>query len=303
MSEIKDKIISEVYHEFYGSIKDTFTDAKKKDKTITYDDVKKWFDNNFTRKTNLKGYNSYIANEPFEEFQMDLFFINDLENQDYKIGLLMIDIFSKYMTVVPLKTKQPLDVLEGIKQCIKNMGENPISIYTDDEGSFNSKQVKQYFLDSQIQHIVTRGHAPVAERAIRTIKDLMYRRIEKAPDAQWASNEILKSSLTTYNNKMVNRSTKLTPNEARDKKNVLTVKTNLELHRVKKRKYPDINVGDSVRIYTKKKNFQKERVPVWSENKYKVEDITENFNQKFYHIEGRDRPLLRHEILLVPSST
>ena len=41
MSEIKDKIISEVYHEFYGSIKDTFTDAKKKDKTITYDDVKK----------------------------------------------------------------------------------------------------------------------------------------------------------------------------------------------------------------------------------------------------------------------
>jgi hypothetical protein len=303
MSEIKDKIISEVYHEFYGSIKDTFTDAKKKDKTITYDDVKKWFDNNFTRKTNLKGYNSYIASEPFEEFQMDLFFINDLENQDYKIGLLMIDIFSKYMTVVPLNTKQPLDVLEGIKQCIKNMGENPISIYTDDEGSFNSKQVKQYFLDSQIQHIVTRGHAPVAERAIRTIKDLMYRRIEKAPDAQWASNEILKSSLSTYNNKMVNRSTKLTPSEARDKKNILTVKTNLELHRVKKRKYPDINVGDSVRVYTKKKNFQKERVPVWSENKYKVEDITENFNQKFYHIEGRDRPLLRHEILLVPNST
>ena len=215
----------------------------------------------------------------------------------------MIDIFSKYMTVVPLNTKQPLDVLEGIKQCIKNMGENPISIYTDDEGSFNSKQVKQYFLDSQIQHIVTRGHAPVAERAIRTIKDLMYRRIEKAPDAQWASNEILKSSLSTYNNKMVNRSTKLTPSEARDKKNILTVKTNLELHRVKKRKYPDINVGDSVRVYTKKKNFQKERVPVWSENKYKVEDITENFNQKFYHIEGRDRPLLRHEILLVPNST
>ena len=66
---------------------------------------------------------------------MDLFFINDLENQDYKIGLSMIDIFSKYMTVVPLQTKQPIDVLEGIKQCIKNMGEKPISIYTD-EGLF-----------------------------------------------------------------------------------------------------------------------------------------------------------------------
>ena len=234
---------------------------------------------------------------------MDLFFINDLENQDYKIGLLMIDIFSKYMTVIPLKTKQPHDVLEGIKHGIKNSGEKPISVYSDDEGSFNSKDVKQYFLDNHIQHIITRGHAPVAERAIRTIKDLIYRRIGNDNQKQWASNEILNHSLSIYNNKMVNRATKLTPNQAREKKNILTVKTNLELHRVKKRKYTDIHVGDSVRIYTKKKNFQKERVPVWSENKYKVEDITENFNQQFYHIEGRDRPLLRHEILLVPNST
>ena len=46
MSEIKDKLISEVYREVYGSIKDTFTDTKKKDHTTTYDDVKEWFGNN-----------------------------------------------------------------------------------------------------------------------------------------------------------------------------------------------------------------------------------------------------------------
>ena len=43
MSENKNKIISEIYHEFNGSIKDTFIDARKKDKSITYDDVKKIF--------------------------------------------------------------------------------------------------------------------------------------------------------------------------------------------------------------------------------------------------------------------
>ena len=74
MSENKNKIISEIYHECYGSIKDTFVDARKKDKSITYDYVERYFENKFTRKTNLKGYNSYIASEPFEEFQMDLFF-------------------------------------------------------------------------------------------------------------------------------------------------------------------------------------------------------------------------------------
>ena len=72
--------------------------------------------------TNLRGYNSFIASEPYEEFQMDLFFINDLDNQDYKIGLLMVDIFSKYMTVVRVKTKQPDDILQTIKDGIANMG-------------------------------------------------------------------------------------------------------------------------------------------------------------------------------------
>jgi hypothetical protein len=58
---------------------------------------------------------------------MDLFFINDLENQDYKIGILIIDIFSKYMTVIPLKTKQPDDILQAIKDGIDNMGGKPLS--------------------------------------------------------------------------------------------------------------------------------------------------------------------------------
>jgi hypothetical protein len=49
----------------------------------------------------------------------------------------------------------------------------------------------------------------------------------------------------------------MTPNDARAKKNLLEVKTNLELNRISKRKYPEINVGSSVRVYIKKKNFQK----------------------------------------------
>ena len=82
------------------------------------------------------------------------------------------------------------------------------------------------------------------------------------------------NALTNYNYRMKHRMTKMTPNDARAKKNFLEVKTNLELNRISKRKYPEINVGDSVRIYTKKKNFQKERVPVWSDNVYKVDEIT-----------------------------
>jgi hypothetical protein len=46
----KDKIISSVYHDFYGSIKDTFNEAKKKDPSIKYDDVKEWFSKKMLEK-------------------------------------------------------------------------------------------------------------------------------------------------------------------------------------------------------------------------------------------------------------
>ena len=79
----------------------------------------------------------------------------------------------------------------------------------------------------------------------------------------------------------------------------MDVKVKLELHAKKKRKYPDINVGDSVRVYQKKKIFDKERVPRWTAETYKVENITEDFGRKFYKVEDWTKPFIRHEILKV----
>jgi hypothetical protein len=45
--------------------------------------------------------------------------MNDNPDDEYKIGLLVIDIFSKFLEVIPLKTKQPQDVLEGLIDAMK----------------------------------------------------------------------------------------------------------------------------------------------------------------------------------------
>ena len=291
----KDKIISKTYNEFFGSIKNTYADAKKLDRTITLKDVKAWFDKSFIRKKNLKGFNSYIAQHPHEEYQMDLFFINDLEDQEYKIGLMMIDIFSKYMTVVPLETKQTRDLLAGIKEAFGYMGKKPEVIYSDDEGALNSKEIQNYFKNENIKHIVSRTHAPVAERAIRTFKDLMYKLEEDHELGQWIV--VIPKALMLYNYKMVSRATNMTPNEARQSKNVLDAKLHMELHKVRKRKYPDVKVGDLVRFYKKKDKFDKERVPVWSRTSHEVEKIEYAHNQAFYYISGMEKPFMRHEIL------
>ena len=66
MTSNKAEIISKIYNDLsgFGSIQQTFAEARKIDKTITLNDVKAWKENNIVRKTNLPGYNSYVASAP-----------------------------------------------------------------------------------------------------------------------------------------------------------------------------------------------------------------------------------------------
>ena len=145
---------------------------------------------------------------------MELFLINDLEDQEFTTGSLAIDIFTEIMTVVPLKSKLADDVFVGIKEAFSTMGKSQDVSYTDDERSSHSKQAEQFYKEKSIDHLVTRGHAPYAERAIRTIKSMIYKRIEKQPDAKWYSAEILSNALVAYNYKTKPDVTNMTPAEA-----------------------------------------------------------------------------------------
>ena len=71
---------------------------------------------------------------------MDLFLLP--EQPTPHIGLAMIDIYTKYSVVVPLDSKQPLDVGTGVHEAIDAMGTAPHILYTDDEGSCNSHVLK-----------------------------------------------------------------------------------------------------------------------------------------------------------------
>lgn len=298
--EDKIKIIEKVYYDpgGFGSINQTLKDAKKYDKTITYDDIKKWkTSQDFGQKAKMRGMNSFIAQAPREEYQMDLLFFADQPiAPQLKNAMLMVDIFSKYTQVVPCKSKQIPDVLNAIKDCLDKMGGKPKTIYSDNEGAFVSNEVKKYFENAKIRHLTTLGHAPVAERQIRTIKDMIYKRIEHTKK-EWF--EVLYPVLLTYNKKMVHSVTKHTPEHALRPSNTAIIKFNLELKSRHSRKYPEIEIGDTVRIFKKKDKLDKERVSNWSSKKYKVIAISENMNQKFYKLEGLDKSLMRSELLLL----
>ena len=93
--------------------------AQKYNKDVNLEDVKNWFAKNLSRKIQLKGYNSFVAREAYQEYEMDLFFFEDLSKETktkQPYGLLAVDKFSKYCQVVPIKSKQIDDVLEGNKE-------------------------------------------------------------------------------------------------------------------------------------------------------------------------------------------
>ena len=138
-----------------------------------------------------------MAPGPNHEYQIDLFFMSDLKNEEqqrFKLAMCAIDAFTRFLTVVPLKSKAEGDFLAGLMECIKNLGGRPKVIYSDQEGSWNGKYVQKYLQDNDIQLITTLAHAPIVESAKGTIKHMLYKRSAPEPSRPW----FLRSITTSY---------------------------------------------------------------------------------------------------------
>ncbi len=296
-----EQTIARIYYDpaGYGSKKETFDQVKKINKNIKYSDIVDFFDKHIEQKKNLRGMNSFIASHPYEEFQMDLMFFADLKDKKYPAALLMIDIFTKYCVIIPVKSKNNQDIYDAVILALDKMKGFPETIYTDDEASFHSNMLNEFYKKHDIRHIITRTHAAVAEATIRTIKRMIYTRIEHQPKKSWHEHDILYPVFLKYNNLMVHSSTKMTPAEAMKPQNQLQVKINLELQRKNSRLYPDLKIGDKVKIYKKKDTFDKERKSLWMPEIHTITSINESYGQKFYTVSDYSRPLMRHEILLI----
>ena len=96
---------------------------------------------------------------------LDLFFIgkDDFENkQKTRIGLVLIDIFSKYAVVLPIASRTPPDLLAGILEGIQRDGSrNPKMIYSDEESSLIGDRVdiRGALKDRGIELHTTRGRS------------------------------------------------------------------------------------------------------------------------------------------------
>ena len=137
-------------------------------------------------------------------------------NKGYRYLLMVLDVFSKYGWIVPLKDKKGETVAEAFKKIFKE-GRKPQYLWTDKGKEYYNKHVKELLDKNKITLYSTENEekSSVCERWNRTIKSEMWKQFTVQGNTMYL--DMLPKILKQYNNTK-HSSIKMTPIEASKKK-------------------------------------------------------------------------------------
>ena len=185
---------------------------------------------------------------------------------------MVLDLFSKYGWIVPLKDKKGETVAEAFKSIFKE-GRKPQYLWTDKGKEYYDKNMRELLEKNNIILYSTENEekSSVCERWNRTIKTKMWKQFTVQGNTVYL--DILPKILEQYNNSK-HSSIKMTPVEASKKKNESAVYYNLYGDMEQSSSKPKFKVGDKVRISKyKRKVFDKRCKPNWTEEIFLVDKI------------------------------
>ena len=98
-------------------------------------------------------------------------------NKGFKFLSCVIDIYSKYAWVVPLKDKKGVSIVNAFQSILKKSNKKPNKIWVDKGGKFYNRSMKSWLEKNDIEMYSTHneGKSVVAERFIRKIKNRIYK--------------------------------------------------------------------------------------------------------------------------------
>ena len=214
-------------------------------------------------------------------------------NKGIRFLLCVIDIFSKYAWVVPLKDKKGISIVKAFQNILKQSNKKPNKIWVDKGSEFYNAYFKKWLRDNNIVMYSTHneGKSVVAERFIRTLKSKIYKYMTSISKNVYIdkSDDIVDEYNNTYH-----ATIKMKPIDVKDNTYINTSK---EINN----KDPKFKVGDYVRISKYKNIFAKGYMPNWSEEVFVIkkvkntvpwtyfindlngEEIIGTFYEKFYY--------------------
>jgi predicted MPP superfamily phosphohydrolase len=137
-------------------------------------------------------------------------------NVGHKYILIVIDTYTKYLWVQALKNKSSKQVTQGMLNILQI--NHPKFLQTDNGTEFYNEKFQNLIRKYNIKHYSTYSDikSAIAERVIRTIKNIIYKKFTATGSYDWYSP--ISNIVYNYNNTK-HTTIKCTPNEARTKVN------------------------------------------------------------------------------------
>ena len=186
-------------------------------------------------------------------------------NKGIRFLLCVIDIFSKYAWVVPLKDKKGVSITTEFQSTLKQSNRKPNKIWVDKDSEFYNASFKKWLRDNDIDMYSTNneGKSVVAERFIRTLKRKIYKYMTSVSKNVYIDK--LDDIVDEYNN-TYHTTIKMKPIDVKDNTYINTDKETND-------KDPKFKVGDRVRISKYKNIFAKVDTPNWSEEIFVIKKV------------------------------
>lgn len=217
---------------------------------------------------------------PYVDYQWDADTANmayyKKDNKDYAYFALAVDILSKYVWTVPLKTTTGQEMVDALKRMFSS-GRKPTHLRSDQGTEFVNQKVKAFLKKEGVTFFVTHNvvKASYAERAIKTIKSRLIRYLTRNQTKQWIGilPKITESYNATYHRSIKRAPKSVKPTDSAELwKLQYTPKTQSnDSSRSRSYRY---KVGDLVRVSFMRRTFQREYDERWSRELFVV-------NQRF----------------------
>ena len=189
------------------------------------------------------------------------------KNKGIKYLLCVIDLFSKYAFVIPLKDKKGISIVNAFNKIIKQSNRKPNKIWVYQGGEFYNNVFEKWLSDNDIIMYSTynEGKSVVAERFIRTLKNKLYKHMTATGKKVYY--DVLDDVVNKYNNTK-HSAIKMKPINVKDNNKRLYI----DEHNEKDSRF---KVGDRVRISKFKNIFAKGYAPNWSSEIFIVDKIND----------------------------
>lgn len=229
-----------------------------------------------------------IAAGYLTDVQVDLADMQALSrhNKGFRYILVAIDVLSKQVYVVAVRSKKAEDMVDAFKQLIEKLPMKMHRIFSDKGLEFKNAPLKKFFEDEDIEKYESTHSsvkASICERCIRNIKNRLYRYFAQKHTLNWI--DIIEKIVDGINHSK-SRAHGMLPADINfsNAQKVWEKMYGNYLYGKKQRIKPKFKKGDFIRMSHAKGQFEKGYIPNYSDEILEIDKVKRHTRPVLYKV-------------------